>query len=79
MQFHLISEWQELLAEELSSKQYNQLVSQLEIEYANQLVYPSPHEVYNALNWCPLEQLKVVILGQDPYHGQGQALSLILL
>jgi len=42
-------------------------------EYANEPVYPAPENIFRAFDLCPFDKVKVVILGQDPYHGQGQA------
>ena len=45
----------------------------LKREYAEHTVYPEPNDIYNALHYTSYENVKVVILGQDPYHGPGQA------
>ena len=42
-------------------------------EYRNHIIYPKGNEIFNAFNLCPFDNLKVVIIGQDPYHGEGQA------
>ncbi|MEB2786916.1 uracil-DNA glycosylase [Algoriphagus persicinus] len=52
---------------------FKDLVSFVRDEYASAKVYPPAKEIFNAFNHCPLTSVKVVILGQDPYHGPGQA------
>ncbi len=52
---------------------YRELRSFLANEYATRTVYPSMYDIFNAFRLCPYEKVKVVILGQDPYHGPGQA------
>jgi len=66
--------WQQLLAAELESDYMQQLRSFLRQEkQQHKQIYPPGPEIFNAFNFTPFEQLKVVILGQDPYHGPGQA------
>jgi uracil-DNA glycosylase len=61
------------LADALSSDSFQQLASFLQEEQANGVtVYPPLQEIFTAFNLCPLEKVKVVIVGQDPYHGPGQ-------
>lgn len=52
---------------------FKQLASFVRYEYQNHLVFPPGKEIFNCFDHCPLESVKVVILGQDPYHGPGQA------
>jgi uracil-DNA glycosylase len=65
--------WKNLLEEEFSKPYFDNLVSFVRSEYQNQVVYPRGKEIFNAFDHCPLDKLKVVILGQDPYHGPDQA------
>jgi len=66
--------WSERLAEEFRQPYMASLAQFLAAEEAaGKNIYPPARRVFNALNSTPLEQVKVVILGQDPYHGQGQA------
>ncbi|MCL6257492.1 uracil-DNA glycosylase [Aquiflexum sp. TKW24L] len=65
--------WKNLLDEEFSEPYFANLAGFIKSEYQNQVVYPKGKEIFNAFDHCPLEDLKVVILGQDPYHGPGQA------
>lgn len=69
----LKNDWQPLLAEEFSKPYYQELKSNLIYEYKNRTIYPDMYDIFNALHLTPYEKLKVVIIGQDPYHGPGQA------
>ena len=73
MQFELESSWELLLSDTLKSEWYGMLLSKLEKEYKEQTVFPPKKDVFNALNYTTVDNVKVVILGQDPYHGRGQA------
>lgn len=70
---HTGTDWDELLAEEFSKPYYQRLRAILAREYQTQTIYPDMHDIYNALCCTPYAQVKAVILGQDPYHGPGQA------
>ncbi len=70
---HLGNDWDELLAGEFQSPYYQKLRAFLKREYAARTVYPDMHDIFNALRYTPYQEVKVVILGQDPYHGPGQA------
>lgn len=65
--------WQEVLADEFEKDYYQQLRIFLKNEYATQKIHPDMYHVYEALELTPYEEVKVVILGQDPYHGVNQA------
>lgn len=68
--------WKEVF-EEIKKKDYaKKLSSFLDEEYANHVIYPSRKNMYNAFLYTPLEKVKVVIFGQDPYHEPGQAMGL---
>ncbi|MBP2077389.1 uracil-DNA glycosylase [Oceanobacillus polygoni] len=69
----LHNDWAPLLANEFQKPYYEQLRTFLKTEYATQTIYPDMHAIFNALHHTPFEQVKVVILGQDPYHGPNQA------
>lgn len=66
-------EWTALLREEQSEPYWNELQTYVDAEQAHGTVYPAPDEVYTALELTAYADLKAVILGQDPYHGPGQA------
>ena len=67
------NDWQNVLEEEFNSSSYQQLREFLKKEYKNEIVYPPMHEIWNAFELTPYHKVKVVILGQDPYHGPNQA------
>jgi uracil-DNA glycosylase len=69
----LINDWNELLLEEFNSDYYLKLRSFLDEEYKNKQIYPEAQNIFNALKYTPYKDVKVVILGQDPYHGDSQA------
>ena len=65
--------WDEMLKEDFESESYQNLRKFLAQEYRAHTVYPDMHDIFNALKATPYEAVKAVILGQDPYHGEGQA------
>lgn len=65
--------WWQQLKDEFNKPYYQELREMLKREYAVHTVYPEPNDIYNALHYTSYENVKVVILGQDPYHGPGQA------
>jgi uracil-DNA glycosylase len=67
------NDWDTLLKDEFEKEYYLRLRQFLKSEYAKTTVYPDMHDIFNALKYTPYENVKVVILGQDPYHGPGQA------
>ena len=67
------NEWDDLLKDEFKKDYYLQLRNFLKNEYSAYTVYPSMHDIYNAFKHTSYSDVKVVILGQDPYHGKGQA------
>lgn len=67
------NDWEPLMREEMSKPYYVELRKRLAEEYRSQTIYPDMHHIFQALHWTPYDQTKVVILGQDPYHGPGQA------
>jgi uracil-DNA glycosylase len=70
---HLGNDWDSILADEWSKPYYQNLREILKREYATQRVYPPMHDIFNALRYTSYADTKVVIIGQDPYHGAGQA------
>ena len=69
----LQNDWAEVLDEEFEKPYYKELREFLKHAYASERVYPPMEDIYNALRVTPYASTKVVILGQDPYHGPGQA------
>lgn len=73
MHFQLDKSWKVKLEEEFEKDYFKELISFVEGEYANNICFPPIKEVFNAFNHCHFDDVKVVIIGQDPYHGKGQA------
>lgn len=65
--------WKEILNDEFSKPYFEQLVKFVKEEYATREIFPKGSNIFRAFDKCPLDRLKVVIIGQDPYHGPGQA------
>lgn len=65
--------WRQRLQHEFEKPYFQELTQFVKSEYQSQTVYPPGPEIFRAFDCCSFEDLKVVILGQDPYHGQGQA------
>lgn len=69
----LKNDWNDYLAEEFTKPYYLRLREFLKREYSMYRVYPDMYDIFNALHYTPFNDVKVVILGQDPYHGPNQA------
>lgn len=69
---YLPSEWHQILRSTIESSTFNALQEWVKGERENQTIYPIEQEVFSAYKLCALSNIKVVILGQDPYHGKGQ-------
>ena len=67
------NDWQELLKDEFEQPYYKKLREFLVKEYKTRTIYPDMYDIFNALHFTAYKDVKVVILGQDPYHGEGQA------
>ena len=65
--------WKKALGEEFDKPYFEKLADYVRGEYESTTVYPPPRFVFSAFDRCPFDKVKVVILGQDPYHGPGQA------
>lgn len=65
--------WKKVLQEEFEKDYWNDLTSKVRQQYKEAVVYPPAKNVFAAFNLCPFEKTKVVIVGQDPYHGKNQA------
>ena len=70
---HIGNRWDEVLAEDFASEYYANIRQFLKREYGTYTVYPSMYDIFNALKTTDFDDVNVVILGQDPYHGPGQA------
>ena len=69
----IAQDWKEVLNEEFSKPYFEELVEFVKSEYASGTVYPAGGNIFRAFDKCPFDKIKVVIIGQDPYHGPGQA------
>ena len=67
------SSWKEALGSEFEKPYFAQLTDFVKAEYTFKTIYPPPKQIFRALELCPLDDVKIVILGQDPYHGPNQA------
>ena len=70
---NLENDWGEILKDEFNKEYYLNLRKFLKEEYKNETVYPMMEDIFNALKFTSFKDTKVVILGQDPYHGRGQS------
>lgn len=70
---HLGNEWDEILRAEFESDYYRRIRAILKKEYAEYEIYPPKEDIFNALRYTSYSDVKAVLLGQDPYHGPGQA------
>ncbi|WP_077196108.1 uracil-DNA glycosylase [Prevotella ihumii] len=68
--------WKEVLKDEFEKPYFLQLTDQVRTEYKQGKCFPPGRLIFNAYNLCPIDNVKVVILGQDPYHDDGQAMGL---
>lgn len=66
-------EWQAVLKEEFKKPYFKEIANFVKNEYKTKNIYPPHKSIFNAFNLCPFSKVRVVILGQDPYHGKGQA------
>lgn len=69
----ITNDWLEPLSEEFKKPYYRELYAKVKHEYETKQVFPAPEDIFNAFEFTPLSEVKVVILGQDPYHNVGQA------
>lgn len=67
------NDWLEPLKPEFGKPYYRKLYQKVNEEYSTRVIYPPADDIFNAFAFTPLKEVKVVILGQDPYHGEGQA------
>lgn len=65
--------WKALIQEEFDKPYFAELTEFVRAEYKSYRIYPPGSQIFNAFNLCPFDKVKVVIIGQDPYHGPGQA------
>jgi len=70
---HIGNDWDCILADQFGSEYYKRIRAFLKHEYSHGVVYPDMYDIFNAFKYTAYSDVKVVILGQDPYHGPGQA------
>lgn len=73
MQLYLNPSWQAILADEIRKPYFLELMKAVDEEYKNHICFPPKELIFSAFNNCSFEDIKVVIIGQDPYHGVGEA------
>lgn len=73
MQVKINDSWKNILQPEFEKPYFENLTEFVKNEYSNHMCYPKGSDIFAAFDFCALDDLKVVILGQDPYHGVGQA------
>lgn len=73
MDVKIETSWKEVLQSEFEKEYFKQLTEFVRKEYKTKKIFPPGFLIFNAFNLCPYDQVKVVIIGQDPYHGPGQA------
>ncbi len=69
----ITNDWLEPMGEEFKKPYYKKLYEKVKEEYQTRLIFPDANDIFNAFEFTPLSKVKVVILGQDPYHDVGQA------
>ena len=65
--------WKEVLKQEFEKKYFLELINFVKSEYKKYRIFPKGKDIFNAFSHCPFNDVKVVIIGQDPYHGENQA------
>ena len=73
MNIKIHDSWKSVLKKEFDQPYYNSLMKFVKSEYNSRTCYPPENEIFSAFNHCSFDEVKVVIIGQDPYHGKGQA------
>lgn len=73
MNSNIADNWRQILQPQFTAEYFKTLWTRISETSISQTVYPPPEDIFTAFNLCPLSSVRVVILGQDPYHGAGQA------
>jgi len=73
MNVRIAEDWKAVIGEEFEKPYFADLVGFVREEYATRRIFPQGRNIFRAFDKCPFDDLKVVIIGQDPYHGEGQA------
>lgn len=73
MNVHIETSWKEILSKEFEKPYFKELADFVRSEYLSKTIFPPPKNIFHAFEHTPFDDVRVVILGQDPYHGPGQA------
>lgn len=73
MPVNIEQSWKEILSDEFEKPYFNDLIAYIKQEYASHKCFPPGKQIFAAFDHCPFNNVEVVIIGQDPYHGAGQA------
>ena len=73
MEVKIAEDWKRILQPEFDKPYFEELTGFVRSEYASRQIFPQGRNIFRAFDKCPFDRLKVVIIGQDPYHGDGQA------
>lgn len=73
MDVHIDDSWKTILKEEFKKPYFFELTEFVRSEYKTKKIFPPPKDIFKAFDLCPFDKVKVVVIGQDPYHGSGQA------
>ncbi|MEO6190824.1 MAG: uracil-DNA glycosylase, partial [Saprospiraceae bacterium] len=77
LKVNIESSWNEILHEEFDKEYFKEIKTKLlTLKKEGRIIYPPGSLIFNAFNLCPFEKVKIVVLGQDPYHGIGEAMGL---
>lgn len=79
MNIPLKNDWEQVLKQEFQKDYYKHLREFLKKEYSSHTIYPDMYDIFNALHFTDFQKVKVVILGQDPYHGPTRHMVLAFL
>ena len=69
----ITKKWDEILSEEYKKEYFIKMLKHLQLEYRNKTIFPPKHDVFKAMRLTDYDDIKIVIIGQDPYHGTGEA------
>ncbi len=73
MNIKLEKSWKNILSDEFSKEYFQKLTTFVKSQYTQKTIFPHPKNIFRAFNQCPFDMVRVIIIGQDPYHGDGQA------
>ena len=73
MNVRIAEDWKQVIGEEFDKPYFAELAQFVRDEYSSRRIFPAGRNIFRAFDKCPFDDLKVVIIGQDPYHGEGQA------